>query len=95
MEYKYYILSKLHRHVSGVISETETHVTIQALTVKEQSDPFSQYPEKVLVADTTYQPRTESKDHLSRVFGDVELTKSHKTALEHLTGKNRAAVKQL
>lgn len=93
-EAKYYILSNLHKHGSAVIEETETTVTIQKVIAVERDNDFSGSKETVIVPDPTHLPRTESKNDLSKVLDDVELTKDYWRVYEFLTGIKRKAVAQ-
>lgn len=91
-QFKYYIISKLHKHASAVIDETENTLTIQKLKVVDIFDEFTNDNKKQLVSDTDYPPSTESKNDLSKVFDSVELTKDYWKVYEALTGIKRIAV---
>jgi hypothetical protein len=92
MHIKFYILSNLHKHACAVIEETETTLTIQKLTIVETFCEFTNDIKEHIVDDGSYEVRTESKNDLSKVFEDVELTKNYWRVFEYLTGKKRKAV---
>ncbi len=92
MKAKYYILSRLHRYASAVLEETETSLTIQKLKVVHTLDEFSGNMTSCVCLDETCPPTTESKNDLTKVLSDVELTGKYWTVYEFLTGEKRKAV---
>jgi hypothetical protein len=95
MVYKYYILSKINTHVLGVLSETETTITVQKLKVEKIFDLFINDYKDEIVADFSMEQVNDAilpKDDLSFRIEEVEITKDYWVVFEYLTGKKRRAV---
>lgn len=91
---KYFILSKLHKHASGVLNETDTTITIQKVKAVDRISEFSSQIETDIIPDDDYLATVELKNDLLKVFPDVELTTNHWIALEFLTGRKRKSISQ-
>src|SRR5262245_37972333 len=92
MKAKFFILSKIHKHASAVLEETDNTLTIQKLKVIEELNDFTNCIERVIVIDGDYQQRTEAKNDLTKVLSDVELTSNYWDVYEYLTGEKRKAI---
>lgn len=88
----YYVLSKLQHHASAVVYEDDTTLVIQKLKVGRIVHPFTNDWAEEILDDEAYEPRTESKSDLLKVFDDVELTKDYWRLYEYMTGRKRKAV---
>lgn len=89
---KYYILSLIDNHASAVISETEKDITFVALKHIKSFNAFTNNAQDLICVDDNYSPFVRSKNELSAVFDDVEVTKDYWRVFEYFTGKKHKAV---